>query len=118
MSCMKCKIWDAESTHQQPVVPVAGEVVALAVVPGDLLLRVLPWGACALPAHALAPVVAEDGGGVVRAAPRLKVVVELEVVHVALACRPEEVGVALADAALVRAVKVALRGPRDVRLGK
>ncbi len=54
-------------SHQLPVVSVAREVVALAVVPRDDLpplrrLRAPPQVADALAANAVAPVVAQDGG--------------------------------------------------------
>ena len=88
---------------QLAVVAVAGEVVALAVVAGHDLLAVLPGVALALAADAVAPVVAESRGRVVRSAAGLQVRVEGQRLGGALALPAEVVGGAVAHAALVGA---------------
>ncbi len=69
-----------------------------------------------LSADALSPVVAQHGRGVVGPAAALQVVVVLEVVDVALARGPEEVCVALADAAAEGTMEVALGRSLAIRL--
>ena len=76
----------------------------------------LPGVALALSADAVAPVVAEGGGGVVGPAAHLQVAVEAQVLRVALAPPAEEVRSALADPAHVRAVARALVGVLDETL--
>ena len=100
----------AKEAPQPPVTPL------LCAFMYPYLIGVLPRVALALAAHAVSPVVAERGGGVVRPAAGLQVAVEAEVLGAALAPPAEEVGRAAADAAHVRALEVALRGVLDVAL--
>lgn len=72
--------------------------------------------ALALPADAVAAVVAQGRGGVVRPATGVQLALELDVLRVALALAPEEVRSALADSAHVGSVAGALDGVLDVAL--
>jgi len=88
------RVADALSAHalavirtraQFAVVTVAGEVVAFAIVAGNDFIGVFSRVALAFAADAVAPVVAQSGGGVVRSAPSLQISVKAQILRIALA---------------------------------